>query len=368
VKWLSIYLIPAAVFQSVIFGGAYGTGREVVEYITRFGGLDGMVALAAAGATFGLCLALSFELARSTRSYDYRAFIKQLIGPAWIAFEFIFLIALLLVLAVNISAASILLHDQWAVSELWGRVAIVLMVLALIACGRQFIQRSMAFWSIALLVLLVVYLVAALGSFGEIIGQRMTAQGEALPALGSGLRYALYNLVGLPALVYCARGIETRSQAWIAGLIAGLFAMVPAVLFHWSFLAKTPEILSAPLPTYAVIRELPLAGLLTAYIVVLLAMIVHTITGMLLGFNERIDHWWLEYRGKNPSRWTNMLLSGGLIFVSLAFARFGIVALIARGYEALAWASLVVFALPLLWVSVRRSGRTEPDRPLTPDP
>jgi hypothetical protein len=31
-RWASVYLVPAGVFQSVVVGGAYGTGREVVGW------------------------------------------------------------------------------------------------------------------------------------------------------------------------------------------------------------------------------------------------------------------------------------------------------------------------------------------------
>lgn len=34
---VEVYLIPGAVFQSIVVAGGYGTGRELVEYFTRFG-------------------------------------------------------------------------------------------------------------------------------------------------------------------------------------------------------------------------------------------------------------------------------------------------------------------------------------------
>lgn len=37
------YLVPAGVFQSLMIGGGYGTGREVVEYFSRFGFLGGLL-------------------------------------------------------------------------------------------------------------------------------------------------------------------------------------------------------------------------------------------------------------------------------------------------------------------------------------
>ena len=78
-----VYLIPAAVFQSVIFGGAYGTGREIVEFVTRYGAMGGLGALVVIALCFGITLALSFELARLFGRYDYRSFFMILIGRAW---------------------------------------------------------------------------------------------------------------------------------------------------------------------------------------------------------------------------------------------------------------------------------------------
>jgi len=36
-NWIRTWILPGAVFQSVLVGGGYGTGREVVEFISRFG-------------------------------------------------------------------------------------------------------------------------------------------------------------------------------------------------------------------------------------------------------------------------------------------------------------------------------------------
>ena len=40
--FIRTYIVPAAVFQSVIIGGGYGTGREVVEFITVHGPVGGL--------------------------------------------------------------------------------------------------------------------------------------------------------------------------------------------------------------------------------------------------------------------------------------------------------------------------------------
>jgi len=56
--------VPGAVFQSVMVGGGYGTGREIVEYFTSYGFLGGLLGLSIAIACMATILALTFEFAR----------------------------------------------------------------------------------------------------------------------------------------------------------------------------------------------------------------------------------------------------------------------------------------------------------------
>ena len=84
-----IYIVPAAVFISVIMGGGYGTGREVVEFFTRYGLLGGMLGICVASCVFSFVLVCTYEFARVFKVYDYKSFFAELIGPFWVLFEFL---------------------------------------------------------------------------------------------------------------------------------------------------------------------------------------------------------------------------------------------------------------------------------------
>jgi uncharacterized membrane protein YkvI len=45
-RFFRVYIIPGAVFQSVMIGGGYGTGREIVEYFTCYGFFGWIVRIA----------------------------------------------------------------------------------------------------------------------------------------------------------------------------------------------------------------------------------------------------------------------------------------------------------------------------------
>ena len=102
-RWIRVYVFPAAVFQSVLIGGGYGTGRETVEYVTQAGGSGGVLSVLWFFVVLTVVLGASFEFARVFRTFDYRHFFKTLLGRAWWTYEVLAVLLLLLVLQTNLS-------------------------------------------------------------------------------------------------------------------------------------------------------------------------------------------------------------------------------------------------------------------------
>lgn len=351
-RFVRVVLVPAAVFQSVIFGGAYGTGREIAEFISSHGPVGGLLALAVVMLGFGLVLALSFELARIGKLYDYRGFLKTLIGPAWFSYEILFLIALFLVLAVNGSAAGNILHDRFGLPTLVGVGFLFAAVIALNYLGRKLLEKTMSVCMLALLVVLLVFCAMTFVLHWDSIRQAFDESAVNSNWMTSGAQYALYNIAIVPVLLYCARDIDTRGEAMVSGFAAGAMGAFPALVFHLTFMAAYPAVIDEALPTYWMIGKLASPWLMVAYIVVLFAMVIQTVAGLLQGLNERLDAWMLERRGSKCSQLMHAAVAGGVLMFSLFLAKFGITALVAKGYGNLAWAYLIVFIIPLLTIGV----------------
>ena len=79
-KFFQSYLLPGFVFQSITIGGGYGTGRELVEFFMTQGPLGGLMGMVLSMIIWSVVLAVSFELARISKSFDYRSFIKSILG------------------------------------------------------------------------------------------------------------------------------------------------------------------------------------------------------------------------------------------------------------------------------------------------
>ena len=81
------YLLPGFIFQSLIIGGGYGTGRELVEFFLSEGPVYGLINMAVATIIWSLVLAVCFEFSRIGSHFEYRSFLKDLLGKSWIAYE-----------------------------------------------------------------------------------------------------------------------------------------------------------------------------------------------------------------------------------------------------------------------------------------
>ena len=284
-----VYIVPAAVFVSVVMGGGYGTGREVIEFFTRYGLLGGLFGTLVAACVFALVLACTYEFARVFQAYDYRTFFKRLIGPFWVCFEVLYLLLFLLVLGVVGSAAGNILEQEFGISSYISMVGVLVLVVALVYFGREAVEKVLTLWSIGMYLIFGYYFLEILNNSEVDILQSLT-RGSIEPGwLQGGILYAMYNLALAPVLLFSTRAIQTRREALLAGIITGVVVMVPAVLFHISYAAGYPEVLEQPVPNYWMISKYTTPLLLGIFLVALLGTLVETGAGLVQGIIERIE-------------------------------------------------------------------------------
>jgi len=353
-RFFNVYIVPGAVFQSVMVGGGYGTGREIVEYFTSYGFLGGLFGLGIAFACMAVVLALTFEFARLFKVYDYRNFFKRLLGPGWIAFEVLIILIFLLVLAVLAAAAGNILQDNFGISYEVGLSIMLVVVGTLTFFGRDIITKVLTFWPFFLYAVFITFFVLVFSKDSAPIGEAMRHAQILDGWWQSGLKYALYNIAAAPLLLYVARVFETRKEALVSGAIAGGIAMAPAVVFQVAFFAAYPEILDQPIPTYWMMGQLGMTVLVVVYSVMLFGTFIETGAGMLQGINERIDAYLVEKTGQGLGRLMHSLIAVSAIIVSAVLSLWGITNLIGRGYGTMAWGFLAVYVVPLLTIGLYR--------------
>lgn len=365
-RFVRVYLIPGAIFQSVLVGGGYGTGREIVEFFTRFGALGGLLGLLLTWICWAIVLGITYEFARVFKAYNYRDFFKALLGRAWIAFEILFVIMFLLVLAVVASAAGEIFRESFNIPYYLGLAIMLAAVGTLTFFGREVVTKSLAIWTLLIYVTFAVYFVVAMGQLSEGVTEQL-AIGEVKSGWWvSGLQYAMYNLFIVPVILYSTVAIETRKEAAVSATVAALICVLPALLFHLTFLGAYPQVISQEIPLFSMITQLGVGGVLILYLVVLFGTLIETGAGLLQGLNERIDGFLKETRGITLPKAGRATVAISAMILSATLASAGIIALIARGYGTIAWGFLVVYVIPICTIGVWKLWRHGGDGPRDP--
>ena len=355
------WLLPGFVFQSVVIAGGYGTGRELVEFFLSQGPLGGLLAMAVATLVWSAVCMASFELARRFRVFDYRTFFKELLGPAWFLFELAYLAMIMIVLAVVAAASGQILLETFGAPYWVGVVLVMAAVGFLVFEGSDVIERFLAGWSMLLYALYAVFFVWCFTRFG---GDIVAAFGAGREPAGTawvvdGFRYASYNLAVIPAVLFTVRHQKTSRDSLVSGALAGVIAMVPALLFYLAMTGRYPGILDRPVPANELLEVLGARWFQIAFQVVLFGTLIETGTGLIHAVNERIAHLREEHAEEMP-RWVRPAVALGFLLAGTALSSFGLVGLIARGYGTITWVVFFVYVVPVLTIGVWKLRTTPP--------
>lgn len=346
-NWYNKYLLPGFIFQSIIIGGGYGTGREMIEFFMTKGPLGGYLGMLVSMLIWSIVIALGFEFARKERLYDYRSFLKALLGKGWILFEIIFIATMMLVIAV-LGSATGELCQIWGIPKFAGILVMFAAVGFLVFKGSDLIEKVFSIWSFVLYGAYLVVILIAFSRFGDQIASQMGLSLKGAHWLKGGFQYAAYNLGALPAILFVARHFETRKEAIVAGLLSGPLGMIPAILIYTAMLASYPGVLSESVPAFFLIEQFNLPLLLWFFQLVLFGTFIKSGTGLIHGFNERIAGVYEEKNRKMPNL-ARLGVGIGVLLTAVFIANaFGLIDLIARGYGYITWAFWIIFLLPLL--------------------
>ena len=243
------YFLPGFVFQSMVIGGGYGTGRELVEFFLQYGPLGGLLGMLFVSTVIWCAVcAVTFELARITGSYDYRTFTRQLLGRGWVLYEVCYVVMMLLGLAVIAAAGGSIVQETFKLPYYAGVIGMMAGVGFLVFQGTPVIEKFFSMWSFVLYAVYFVFFVWSLFQLGA-GGVSGLVTEEIKPGwFLSGIKYAAYNLVLIPALLFCVRHVQTRKEAISAGLLAGPIGIIPGFFFYLAMVSQHPGVLEHTVP------------------------------------------------------------------------------------------------------------------------
>lgn len=356
-NFLKRIFLPGIILQSVLIGGGYATGREIVEYGAKFGA-NGWVCGIIIFLGFSLMAMLSMEASRVWQVYDYKSLLKKMVGRGWILYEIAYLLSAVLIIAVMASAAGEIVHSTMGFPSWVGVVVIIVLVGFLNYKGDDAIAKLETIGTIALFAAYFVFSFVVYQNRGNQMWSvfrqwDISFQPAATPTLlWTGILYVGYNLGVYPAAMFTYRGVQSRKESIAAGFIAGLLMTIPWFITYFALMGYYPDasVLSSSVPWLEILKSFH-PGLIVVFGIVVGWTLVETATGMIHAFISRIEHE-LEEQNRNPiSKISKAMISSVALIASLVLAQVGIIDLVAKGYEAMAYILILVFAVPMIFYS-----------------
>jgi uncharacterized membrane protein YkvI len=297
---------------------------------------------------WSLVCSATFLFARVTGTDEYGAFFRSLLGPAWFLFDVAYACLVLIMLSVFGAAAGAIGAALLGWPTLVGTVGLVCGIATFAAFGSDSVERLFKYATFFLYAVYALFIIAVLlHSSDRIVDNFTTPQAAPGWAFG-GITYAGYNVVCAVVILPALRHLTSRRDAVIAGMLAGPLAMIPALLFYVCMVAYYPAITGVALPSDYVLTQLHAPILRIIFQIMILVALLESGTGSVHAVNERIAGI-LGARGRTLPTTGRFLISAGVLVLSVFVAtRFGLVALIARGYRALAYVFIAVYVVPLL--------------------
>jgi uncharacterized membrane protein YkvI len=354
-------LLPAFAFKAVIIGGGYATGRELVQYFLPAGPRGGLLGMFLTMVLWSIVCIVTFLLARTIKAYDYGAFFRSLLGPGRLIFDGAYACAVLIGLSVFGAAAGAIVAALFGWPEVTGTLGLIVGIATIAAFGNESVERLFKYATYVLYAVYVTFFVLTLvKEFGIIRASLATNYPITGWAIG-GAKYAAYNAVAAVVILSTLRHATSNKDVIISGLIAGPVAMLPGMLFFICLVGYYPNIDASVLPSNYILLRLGIPVFHYCFQLMILVALLESGTSLVHAVNERLAGI-MQERGRRLSRAMRLWLSGGMLVVSSFVAnRFGLVALIARGYTFVAYMFLAVFLLPLftygVWMLLRRECR-----------
>ena len=355
------FILPGIILQSVMIGGGYATGREIVEYGGKYGAYGWLSGLGTF-LGFAVIAALSYELIRLTKAYDFKSFMKTIGGPLWMVFDVVYLLFMVVIIAVMASATGNIVEQTLGLNYWVGVVAITVIVAILNFYGSRLIERFETFGTVALYAGYIIFSVLVIGTFGDNIAtvfanqdtSYMESGATAAGALWSGILYCGYNLVVLPASFFTIERQTKRSESFISGIIGGLLATIPWFLTYFAIMCfyPNPDVLGASVPWLTMMQGTAGPVVIAIFGIVMGWTLIETSTGIIHAAIERVNNGLKEAHKPTMTSKQQALVTIVVLVGSMILSKVGIIDLIATVYNALSYVFLAIYVLPLFTVGI----------------
>ena len=354
-------LLIAMAYMSVVIGGGFASGREVIQFFTGYGigGIGGSLISAFLFAFVGMQIA---QISSRIQIKSHDKVLTRLFGTTGGALvDYILIFFLYGVGVIMLAGAGATLHQHFEWDFMVGSLIMTAFVILTLCLNlKSIIYLISLVIPFLLLIILAIMVYSIFTGNYDFAGQNVhAAQYEVIELLGwtvpswalSGVLYAAFNVgVGFPMLAVIGGMTKSEREAGQGGFLGGLGLGFLIVLLNFTLFLNIDKLHGVEIPT------LLLAGkvhAILAYVTVLalITMIYSTAVGMFFAFTVR----WAE---PNTGKFKIIAIVSTLI--GFALSRFGFGAMVGSVYPLMGVLGIVIMvALTWFWLKTRKAGVNE---------
>jgi uncharacterized membrane protein YkvI len=286
-KWGAALQI-AAVYVGTVVGAGFATGREIVEFFTRFGFI-GFISILMSGYLLIFLGSKMMRIAAQINAQSYQEFNEYLFGKwAGTIVNFLMLIMLLGVSSVMLSGAGAIFEEQLGFTKTAGITVTIVLSIVVMLIGMKaifavntFVVPMMITFSFILMVLSV-----RLPSFLDTFLYIPPAE-DGWKAVLAPFSYTALNL-GLAQAVLVPVAAEIKDDWTIkwGGILGGLALTAIMISSHFT-LIMLPNIESYAIPMATIMKNLA-PGLYWIFVVIIYGEIFTSVIGNVFGLERQL--------------------------------------------------------------------------------
>lgn len=356
----------ALAYMSVVIGGGFASGNEVIQFFTGYGlaGIAGSVVSAVLFAFLGMHIA---RISSVMGAGSHKQVLYTLFGEkGGFVVDVVLSFFLYGVGVVMLAGAGSTLAQQFGLAPLVGSALMTLLVIGTLCLNVKgiinLISAVMPFLLIMVLAITVYSIYTSTGTRVEL--DQAAAEAQVITFLGadvpnwalSGLLYASFNIaVGFPMLAVIGGLTKQPKAAALGGIAGGLGLGFLIILLNIGMFANMDRLLGVEIPTLQLAQEIhPWLAVLMS--LALICMIYSTAVGMFFAFSARFA---------TPETNRFKIMSAVFAVVGLGLSQVGFTKLVGTVYPMLGVVGLIlIIAIALSWVRTRNRS----DEQLANDP
>lgn len=349
-------LLIAMAYMSVVIGGGFASGREVVEFFTGYGvwGIGGSIISAFLFAFIGMQIA---QISSRMQAKSHNQVLSRLFGPtAGALVDVILNFFLYGVGVIMLAGAGAALGQQFGWAPITGSILMtVLVIITLCLNLKSIIYLISAVIPFLLLVIISIMIYSVFNGNFDVASQNAHAEqfsvinllGWTVPSWAmSGVLYACFNIgVGFPMLAVMGGMNRSDKEAGLGGVLGGLGLGALIVFLNIALYLNIDRLHGIDIPTLLLASEIhPVLAYITVAAVI--AMIYSTAVGMFFAFASR----WAE---PNTNKFKVIAIITTVIGIGLSEYGFG--RLVGSVYPLMGVLGVViVIAILWYWIKTRK--------------